>query len=222
LARELHDGIGQVMGYASLQLDVVQGCIAGGHAALCAGDEADALARLDKAESHVARLSSVVDEAHADMREQILNLRLAPSDQRPFFVTLRHYLDGFSQNYGIQTELAVGAGGDAGKLNASSQMQLFRIIQEALSNARKHAAASCVHLSFDAGDGRLTVRIEDNGGGFDPARAARDGEGHFGLRIMAERAEGMGGTLRGRSESGAGTCVVIELPIAGSGGEEGR
>ena len=71
-------------------------------------------------------------------------------------------------------------------------------------------------------DGRLRVDIHDNGRGFDPAQAARDAEGHFGLRIMAERAEEIGGSLRVRSEPGAGTRVVIELPAGAGGGEEGR
>ena len=86
------------------------------------------------------------------VREYFLNLRLAPSDQRPFFATRQHYLDGFSQNYGIQTELAVEPGVDEGKFDPGAQMQLFRIIEEALSNARKHAGASCVQISFEMPD----------------------------------------------------------------------
>jgi PAS domain S-box-containing protein len=213
LARELHDGIGQVMAYAGLQLEVVHDGIQGGRTALSAGQVADADAHLVEAGSHVTRLRSIVEEAHADVREYILNLRLAPSGQRPFFAALRHYLDGFSQNYGIRTELAVGTGVDAGKLNPRAQMQLFRIIQEALSNARKHAGATCVQLAFEAVDGRLAVRVQDNGCGFDPGAAARQADGHLGLHIMHERAEAIGGSLCVNSAPGEGTYVQVVVPV---------
>jgi PAS domain S-box-containing protein len=213
LARELHDGIGQVMAYAGLQLEVVHDGIQGGRTALSAGQVADADAHLVEAGSHVTRLRSIVEEAHADVREYILNLRLAPSGQRPFFAALRHYLDGFSQNYGIRTELAVGTGVDAGKLNPGAQMQLFRIIQEALSNARKHAGATCVQLAFEAVDGRLAVRVQDNGCGFDPGAAARQADGHLGLHIMHERAEAIGGSLCVNSAPGEGTYVQVVVPV---------
>lgn len=222
LARELHDGIGQVMGYASLQLEVMQERITDGQAAISAGQAADASAHLADAGQQIARLSSVVEEAHADVREHILNLRLAPSEQHPFMATLRHYLDGFSQNYGIQTELSVGTGIEAQEPDLAAQMQLFRIIQEALSNARKHAGASCVQVSLEAPDGRMRVEIRDNGCGFDPELAARGRGSHFGLRIMHERAEQIGASLAVESAPGAGTCVVVELPVGASGGEEGR
>jgi PAS domain S-box-containing protein len=212
LSRELHDSIGQVLGYAGFQLEAVQGLIIEGQTALSAGQVADLHANLDAAGKQLMRLSSVVEEAHADVREYILNLRLAPSDQRPFFVALQHYLNGFSQNYGIQAELTVGAGVDAKKLDAEAQMQLFRIVQEALSNARKHAGASRVQVSFGLKDQRICILIQDNGSGFDPEQAVQDGSNHFGLRFMHERAEEIGGSLRVESALNAGTCVVVDLP----------
>ena len=220
LARELHDGIGQVLGYAGLQLGVVHDCISDGQAAIAAGQDADATADLVDAENHVARLSGIVEEAHADVREYILNLRLAPSEERPFFATLQHYLDGFSQNYGIRTELSVGPGVDEHTVDQAAQMQLFRIIQEALSNARKHAGPSRVHVTFEALDSLLRVQIQDDGCGFDPARAARGGDSHLGLHIMHERAEQIGGKLVVQSAPGAGTCVQFDLPLEASQPEE--
>jgi len=175
---------------------------------------------MTEAENHVRRLGDVVEEAHADLRELILNLRLAPSEQRPLFATIRHYLDGFSQNYGIGTELSVEPGVDEARLDAGAKMQLFRIIQEAFSNARKHARASRVCLSFEARDGRVRVRIQDNGCGFDPASAVTDAARHLGMGIMQARAEEIGGTLRVESVQGAGTSVVVELPLHASQREE--
>ena len=121
LARELHDGIGQVLGFASLKMGATRKLIADG--------------KLDKADDQLAHLESAVAEAHADVRETILNLRTAPVGEKPFFASLQHYLDGYRQNYGIQVDLSIGAGADESLLNPEAQMQLFRILQEAFSNA---------------------------------------------------------------------------------------
>ena len=222
LARELHDGIGQVLGYTGLQLGVVHDRITDGQAAITAGQGADATADLVAAANHVARLSDIVEEAHADVREYILNLRLAPSEERPFFATLQHYLDGFSQNYGIRTGLSVGPGVDEHTVDQPAQMQLFRIIQEALSNARKHAGPGRVHVTFEGLDSLLRVQIQDDGCGFDPPWAARGGDSHLGLRIMHERAGQIGGKLAVQSAPGAGTCVQLDLPLVASQPEERR
>jgi signal transduction histidine kinase len=233
LARELHDSLGQVLGYAGFQLEAVQGRIQDGQAVISArqaaaseqagaSEQADgaglaeASADLAEAGSQLARLSSVVEEAHADVREHILNLRLAPSDQRPFFATLQHYLDGFSQNYGIQTVLTVGPEISEGMFDPGAQMQLYRIIQEALSNARKHAGASRVQVVFEQQDGQVRITILDNGRGFDPNAATpggQSGPGHFGLRFMRERAEALGGCLAVISQPGEGTRVVVEVAV---------
>jgi signal transduction histidine kinase len=215
LARELHDSTGQVLGYAGFQLEVVHDRIMDGQAALSAGQVADVHTHLAEAGNQLTRLSSIVAEAHADVREYILDLQVAPSDQRPFFATLQHYLDGFSLNYSIQTELLVGPGVDEGKFDPEAQMQLFRVIQEALSNARKHAGASCLQVSFEKQDHLVRIRIQDNGRGFDPARAMSDGGSHFGLRFMRERAEQIGGNLRVQSATGEGTCVTLDVPVEG-------
>jgi signal transduction histidine kinase len=90
-------------------------------------------------------------------------------------------------------------------------MQLFRIIQEAFSNARKHAQTDCIQLSFEIIDGKLRTRIQDNGRGFDPTQTA--GEGHFGLRFMRERAESLGGRLQVDSSPGEGVCIEVEIPV---------
>jgi signal transduction histidine kinase len=222
LARELHDSIGQVLGYAGLQLEATLNRITDGQAALAAGQVTDANTSLGEAGSQLTRLSNIVHEAHADVRENILNLRLAPSGAQPFFATLRHYLDGFSQNYGVQSELLVGPGIDEAKFDPGMQMQLFRIIQEALSNARKHARASRVQVSLRAQDHQVCIQIQDNGQGFDPMRGTVDEGHHYGLQIMRERAEQMGGNLVVRSAPGQGTTVVLELPLDAKEREEDR
>ena len=82
------------------------------------------------------------------------------------------------------------------------------------------AEASRVQITLEALDGRLQMRVEDNGRGFDPAQTMGDGDGHYGLRTMHERAEQLGGQLSVRSAPGAGTRVIADLPMGGHPREE--
>ncbi len=205
LARELHDGLGQVLGFTGLRMEATRKLIADG--------------KLATADDQLIQLENIVADAHADVREYILNLRTAPTGDRPFFAALQHYLDGFLKNYGIRADLAMGSGVEEGIFAPEAQVQLFRIIQEAFSNARKHAQASCIRLSFEMEDGLVCIRMQDNGKGFDAARAVR--EGHFGLRIMRERAEQLGGRLEVNSAPEKGTCVTVYVPV-GDDTEKGR
>jgi two-component system nitrate/nitrite sensor histidine kinase NarX len=151
--------------------------------------------------------------AHADVREYILNLRTAPTQQQPFFTALQHYLNGYYLNYGIPVDLMIDTELDERILAPETQMQLFRILQEAFSNARQHAATNSLQVSFIVTDSRLHMHIQDNGQGFDPQQVANLGGEHFGLHIMRERAEQLGGCLRIESAPGKGTRVEVEVPV---------
>lgn len=199
LARELHDGLGQVLGYTGLRMEATRKLLADG--------------KLATADDQLVKLENIIADAHADVREYILNLRTTPTGERPFFATLQYYLDGFLKNYGLRGDLSIGPGVEEGVLAPEAQVQLFRIIQEAFSNARKHAQANCVHLSFEREDGLVRIRIQDDGQGFNPDQAAN--EGHFGLHIMRERAEQLGGHLQVVSTPGSGTSVDVEIPMEG-------
>jgi signal transduction histidine kinase len=95
------------------------------------------------------------------------------------------------------------------RLSPLAEVQLMRIVQEALSNVRKHAQASQVLVRIASHDDYLALTITDDGVGFDsPA-----GNGHYGLLTMRERAESAGGGLTVTSESGLGTQVNLWLPI---------
>ena len=198
LARELHDSIGQVLGYASFQAEAANQLI----------DDGQALV----ASAQLTRLTNVLQDAHADVREQILNLSTTPSPQQPFFAAVQHYLDGFRSNYDIETGLTLDEGLSEAPFAPETQIQLFRILQEALSNARKHSQARRVQVTFEDGDGRVRMSIADDGCGFDVERAAVAGGSHMGLRFMRERVEELGGSMRVESAPGAGTCVIVEVP----------
>lgn len=197
LARDLHDSIGQVLGYASFQVEAASSLIDTGQRAV--------------ATAQLARLAAVLRETHADVREQILRLRSSTSpSQQPFPAALRHYLDGFASNYAIGAKLTIAPGLCVEQLPPETQMQLFRIVQEVLSNARKHSGARSVAVTVAADDDKLSLWIADDGCGFEPG-AAGNGH-HLGLRTMTERAAELGGSLHIESAPGAGTRVGVEVP----------
>ena len=199
LARELHDSLGQVLAFVNAQGQTARILLAHGE--------------VGAADAHVARLVEVAQEADTDIRESILGLR-APLAHQSFFSTLSAYLDQYQQRYGIQTRLRRPSGLADGALDPLVELQLLRIIQEALTNARKHAHASSVGISFIVRDGQTEVTLQDDGLGFDPDQALGDSAGRIGLRVMRERAEEVGGSLELHSQPGQGSCVVVTVPLA--------
>ena len=198
LARELHDTVGQVLGYAGLQVSTVSRLVQSGEMSAAAG-------QLD-------RLEHVLHDAHADLREQILNLRTASLLTASFFEAIRHYIDGFRDNYGMNVRLTIACELDERAISAAAQVQLFRIMQEALSNARKHAAPRRVDVRFAADAETVCMLVEDDGRGFVMRSAGGENGEHFGLRFMAERVQAVDGTLRIESAPGAGTRIAVEIP----------
>jgi signal transduction histidine kinase len=198
LARDLHDTLGQVLGYASMQVDAAAKLSRDGQSEIAA--------------TQLDRLGGMIREAHAEMREYIMNLRTTPALHRPFFTALKQYLEGFTSNYDIQTDLTVGASWNGKTFSPDMQMQIFRIVQEALTNARKHSEAHHVQVKFEAEDGRVLVIIQDDGRGFFPHNLETIYGKHFGLQFMQERADQLGGILQIQSTLGKGTEVVLEIP----------
>ena len=96
-------------------------------------------------------------------------------------------------------------------LTAEQQLQVLHIVQEALSNVRKHAAANEVTVEIQRGE-TYRIEVRDDGCGIDPRRL-EDGEGHVGLKIMRERAHRIGATLDILSTPPEGTCVRLLLPL---------
>ena len=197
MARDLHDSIGQTLAHAAMQADAARQLLATGRAS-----EADVL---------LARLADVARESHRDVRGYILELHAGPSAQQPLVDTLRRYLDRFSEHHAIRTELRVDQPGATFELAADQAIQVFHVVQEALSNARRHAGASLIRVNLETGARGLRVTVVDDGRGFDVG--AVDGTG-FGLRFMRERADELDGRLVLGSRPGEGTQVVLEVPAA--------
>jgi signal transduction histidine kinase len=201
VARELHDSLGQVLGYAKMQAQAARERLARGE--------------WGKADTHLAQLAAVAQDAHADVREYILGARAAGSTEVAFLPSLEDYLRRFQTAYGLCTTLAVSPGFPGRTLEPMVGTQLLRIIQETLTNVRKHACARAVHIGLSASDGKAEAVVQDDGEGFDPTRLDATEASTFGLRFMRERASEVGGTVEIRSAPGEGTRVVVTVPVRG-------
>jgi len=121
---------------------------------------------------------------------------------------LQETLQKFQHQTGLPTRLQVD--GEGLPLPADVQVQVLHVVQEALSNVRKHAGASQVWLSVQQHP-RWRIEVRDDGHGFEPEAGAPD-DSHVGLRIMRERAAGVGAEVQVHSAAGAGTRVVLQWP----------
>ena len=196
IARELHDSLAQVLGVIHLQLRALE---------TRAKDEAShAMA------DELSAIAETADEAYRDVREAILGLRETVRDDDGLEGSLRDYVRKFSRQTGIATHLEC-TGDVRHAIGPRAEVQLLRVVQEALTNTRKHSEARRATVRIDAAADGTTVTIEDDGRGFDPATVDSSMEGGFGLASMRERVEQIGGTLAVHTAPSAGTRIVVRL-----------
>jgi len=150
------------------------------------------------------------------VREYIMGARSATSIQSGFLPALQQYLRNFSELYLLRTELIVPQDRIDNIFEPTVEAQLLRIIQEALTNTRKHAQAQCVEVHIQCDSHRAQVIVKDDGLGFDPALLANGERQKYGLGFMRERAEGVNGSVEIHSAPGKGTRVVVDIPLRGS------
>jgi PAS domain S-box-containing protein len=198
LAREMHDGLAQVLAYLNVQTQAVRELLARGNTR--------------DADAHLVRLADIARDTHADARDYIFGAKTAFAPEQGLLAALEKYLARFSENYHIATELCVPHALEPGALALETEVQLLRIIQESLNNVRKHSRAQAARVSILKHLDQVEIAIEDNGVGFDPAQAAPNEWQHFGTRIMRERADEIGARLAVDAAPGRGTRVSIRLP----------
>jgi PAS domain S-box-containing protein len=198
LGRELHDSLGQVMSYMKLQTAAIG-------EDLEKGDVATASAAL-------ARMNLVVLDANTDIREFIRGAFSQQEVRAGFFGALRHYTQRFGEFSALKVILSLPDENLEHYLSSEAKLQLLRIIQEALTNIRKHAHAQSVRIVFSRSEDILQILIVDDGAGLDKNKLAAEKVG-FGLDIMRERAVQVGGSLEVRSEPGQGVELVVQLPV---------
>jgi signal transduction histidine kinase len=195
LARELHDSVSQILYVIGLNAIT-----------------AEALR-----EREPARLGAVLGDVLAlakaglaEMRALIFELRPESLQQEGLVAALEKQTAAVRARYGMEVQAALPEEPDVA---LGIKEALYRIAQEALQNAAKHARPRAIHLSLEADTEHLVLRVSDDGKGFDPAQPF---PGHLGLRSMRERATAVGGTLEVESTPGAGTRVQARVPAVAS------
>ena len=208
LARELHDGIAQTLSFIGMQAETALQWVRKGDS--------------EKADSALGRLAEVAHEAHADVRESILSLKADSAQGWSFLKTLERYLEKYQTNYGVRTELSIADAVGEDTFGPAAGVQLLRVVQEALSNSRKHGGASEVRVTVDVNGNRAHISIADDGHGFDSSRFESEESGHFGLMFMRERVLQIGGSLELDSRPGGGTVLTLDVPTRDHGRETGE
>jgi len=193
LARELHDSIAQSLAFLKIQVQLMR----------------DAIAKGDPREvDHVLdEIDLGVRESYGDVRELLIHFRTR-ANAEDIVPALMTTLRKFEHQTGLKATLNMS--GQGLPLGPDTQIQVLHIIQEALSNVRKHAGAGQVWLDVQQ-QPRWRFELRDDGTGFSTHGSSVD-ETHVGLRIMAERAEKLGAQFEVLSSKDRGTSVVLTLP----------
>ena len=196
IAFELHDGMAQVLAYVNAKSQAAIEHLRHG--------------RADEVERQLEELAAGARDLYGDVREVILALTARLTPERSFGATLTEFVASWRERYQLPVTLAID---DDVEPAPAVALQVLRIVQEALSNVRKHAGAARATVTVGGdGDGGLRVEVADDGRGFDPAAPPRPGAPRFGLLMMRERAESVGGRLEIETTPGAGTRLRLEVP----------
>jgi nitrate/nitrite-specific signal transduction histidine kinase len=193
LARDLHDSVTQSLYGVMLLAEAAGRLIASGEPAQGA--------------EHLQELRQTAQEALWEMRALVFELRPSVLEEHGLVTALASRLEAVEERAGLETSLEV-EGGDH-RLPLDVEVRLYRIAQEALNNALRHAEAHHIKVRLRQSEAGATLEIADDGVGFDPAPAWQ--QGGLGLCGMKERAAQMGARLSIASRPGEGTCVQVEV-----------
>jgi signal transduction histidine kinase len=194
IAHEMHDGLAQVLAYVNTKAQVVREYLRQGRTA--------------EAQKHLDEFAEAARDIYGDVRQQILELRSAQPEEAGLARAITEYATGWSRQTGVELDLALESGVE---LPAEPGRQLLRIMQEALTNVRKHAGASRVRIELARGGSELRLSVADDGVGFDPETDRASGR--FGLKTMEERAASIGATLAVAAGRGEGVRLDLKVPL---------
>ncbi|WP_227394316.1 sensor histidine kinase [Jeotgalibacillus aurantiacus] len=195
LSREIHDGPAQMMANVLMRSDLIE-----------------RVYKEKGAEEAIAEIKSLkknVRAALSEVRRIIYDLRPMALDDLGLIPTLRKYLSSIEE-YSNGTKLSFTQVGEDSRLDAKYEVSLFRLIQESVQNAIKHAEAKEVAVKVEIRRDSITAVIKDDGKGFDPTEKK---QGSFGLVGMKERVELIAGKLTVNSNPGKGTTIIIQVPL---------
>lgn len=194
LASEVHDSIAQSLAFVNMRLPLLQ----------------DAMQQHDDrlSQKYFADVEQAMDSIQSNLRDILTNFR-ASMDPQGLLHAVQGLAAGFRQRSSVALQVQCEAT-DLG-LSVEQEVQVFHIIQEALANVSRHARARHAWLTLSHRGSHLDVRVEDDGRGVVPLPA--DGSAHFGLDIMNERAQRLGGVVEIGPREGGGTRVRLTVPF---------
>ncbi len=198
LAREMHDSLAQALGYLKLQAAVTDDLLSNG--------------QIVRAQANLKEVKEIAKETYVNVREAIFGLRHLAARQSDFLPALEEYLAEYRTHYGLDVELNV-RNACPPSFPPQVSIQLTRIIQEALTNVRKHAQVNRASICIEQVDQHWQIEIRDNGQGFDLRRVPKLGKDSVGLNVMRERANEIGAKLKLESCPGSGTAVILSIPV---------
>lgn len=201
VAREIHDGPAQMMANVALRAEICERLL-----------DRD----LNRVRVELRELKEMVRTSLKEVRQIIFDLRPMSLDDLGLFPTLRNYI-GHLQDRG-KTEIHFKIFGKVRRFPSSFEVAVFRIVQEALNNALRHAEASEVMVKVELLSEGIRIHIRDNGKGFDVEQVmAKREDGHFGLLGIQERIQLLGGDMKIHSTPRKGTQLIFSLPIPKEG-----
>jgi signal transduction histidine kinase/ligand-binding sensor domain-containing protein len=205
IAREIHDTLAQGFVAISVRLEVMSQMLR--------------IDRIDKCREQLDETRGMVKESLTEARRSIWNLRTEGADAQ----TLPARLARFVQEAGSSgTDAQLQTTGSYRPLERRVEDELQRIAQEAFINALRHSGGKTIRLRLDYAEDRALIEVADDGCGFDVSQAASNGQGHFGLIGIRERAQQIGAAVMLESKPGHGTTVRVEMPISRAGSARWR
>jgi two-component system nitrate/nitrite sensor histidine kinase NarX len=198
MAAEVHDSVAQSLAFVKMRLPLLE----------------DAVIALDvaRARQYCDDVRAAVTQAHASLRSVLAHLR-SPMDPEGLLHALDEVARSFRRSCDAELELVNETPGRGFTLE--QETQVFHIVQEALANVTRHARATRAWVRLAAwDDGQAQVVVEDDGAGLTPKPTDRGS--HYGLEIMLERAQRLGGTLEVGPRDGGGTRVLLRFSLRGA------
>ena len=202
-ARDLHDNLGQVLGFINLQAQGIRQELKN--------------SGVDTVTKRLDRLVDATQSAHADLRKYIRSIRDPAYSEEDFLTALQKNVSDFTEQTGLQVKLEIPPAFNGEAISPNVRIQILNIIKEGLNNIRKHAEAKSVEITLSLKQKRFCAIIKDDGRGFLPTSNSDGAKTKFGLSIMRERAAEIGGDLQIESAPGKGCRVILNLPFENGG-----
>lgn len=198
LAQNLHDSIAQTLSFVNLQVQMLEGALKDQNS--------------EQIDDGIKQIKAGVQECYDDVRELLLNFRTRVYKEE-LGELVQSVLQRFERQTNVKTHLNIQ--NDGMTLSSTQKLQVIFILQEALSNVRKHARARTVMVNIRNDDSRFEMTVMDDGIGIDPQLLSERKQSHVGLSIMRERAQKVNAQIEIESEIDQGTTVKLILPKEG-------